>query len=146
VAHAALIGGLLLTAGCAEMYPLMELRSALSREFPEAGIGVSLSDGLMLTVTMTNGPSPAAPCDSQAAFALRVAEYVRHSYQHFDSLQTVSISFVQRASGDPARATSTHLPFRFSRAALETGQLAADSTSAVTLCELDAPPPTPGSP
>lgn len=135
--HRTLILLLLLAASCRDAYHLATLQGALSREFHDAGIGVSLTDGLILTVTFVNGPSTDAPCDSQAALAYRVADFVRHNYQGFDSLWTVSIAFEHRGSGGPTTTTSTHIPFRFGRAALQTGLLAADSAGVVGVCEMD---------
>jgi hypothetical protein len=136
-----LLAILLVAVGCVDALNLMTLRRGLTREFHEDGIGVSLTDGLILTVTIANGVSADSPCESQVAFALRVADYVRRNYQDFDSLRTVSVAFVPGGSGGPMMATSTHLPFRFTRTALQTGLLAADSASAVVLCELDTDPP-----
>lgn len=127
---------LLLASGCADAFSLMSLRRALGKEFPNDTIGVSLTDGLVLTVTFVQDSSANAPCDRLTAFALRVAAQVRRNYAGFQSLQTISIAFAHRESGGSTRTTSSHLPFRFSRTALETGLLAADSASAQTLCEL----------
>jgi len=127
---------LLLAAGCADAYNLMSLRSALVKEFPSDTIGVSLTDGLVLTVTFVKDASEKAPCDSLTAFALRAATAVRRNYPGFESLNMVSIAFSHRESGGSTRTTSSHLPFRFSRAALESGRLADDSASAQALCEL----------
>jgi hypothetical protein len=132
---------LFLAAGCADALGLMTLRRSLTREFHEDDIGVSLTDGMALTVTFVNEPAADATCDSLAAFALRVAASVRRNYQGFDSLHTVSVAFGRRGPDDSVRATPSHLPFRFSRSALQAGLHAADSASAVALCELDAWPP-----
>jgi len=131
-----LLAALLFAAGCADAVSLMSLRSALVKEFPNDTIGVSLTDGLALTVTFVKDASANAPCDSLTAFALRVAKAVRRSYEGFEALQMVSIAFAHRESGGSTGTTSSHLPFRFSRTALETGRLAADSASAQALCEL----------
>jgi hypothetical protein len=137
---------LLLAAGCAEVHHLATLRSALSRRFQEPGIGVSLTDGLYLTVTFIDGPWPDAVCERQVPFALRVAGYVRDNYQEFNVLQSVSVAFARRGSGNSMPTTSTHPPFRFARSALQAGTLAADSASAVALCELDMGRPAGDSP
>jgi hypothetical protein len=120
----------------------MSLRRELVKEFPNDTIGVSLTDGLALTVTFVKDSSAQASCDSLTALALRAAAVVRRDYDGFESLQMVSIAFAHRESGGSARTTSSRLPFRFSRTALESGQLAADSASAQALCELgmDYPP------
>lgn len=135
--HGARLIFLLLAAGCGDMYDLISLRNGLRREFQETAVGVSLTDGLILTVTLVSNPLAQASCDSQAAHALRVARYVRDNYHNFDSLHTVSIAFARGRSPGLVKATSTQLPFRFARAALQTGQLEADSAGAVELCLLD---------
>lgn len=130
----------LLAVGCVDAVDLVRLRSGLTKEFHEDAIGVSLTDGLVLTVTFVNDGPAVAPCDSLAALSMRVAAFVRGNYEGFDSLQTVSIAFAHRDADSPGRATASRLPFRFSRAALQSGQLSADSASAVALCALDADP------
>lgn len=131
-----LLAVLLLAPGCRDAVSLMSLRRELVKEFPNDTIGVSLTDGLALTVTFVNDSSAKTPCDSLTAFALRAAAAVRRNYEDFESLQMVSIAFAHRESSGSSRTTSSRLPFRFSRAALESGQLAADSASAQALCEL----------
>jgi hypothetical protein len=129
---------LLLVIGCAEIGHLYALRSGLSREFPDDHLGLSLANGMLLTVTFENGPAAEAPCRSQAVLAFRVAGYVRDHYQDFDSLWVVNVAFTQRRSFASARtATSTHLPFRFSRTALHDGLSATDSADVFALCEWD---------
>ena len=137
-----LLAVLLLAPGCRDAVSLMSLRRELVKEFPNDTIGVSLTDGLALTVTFVKDSSAKAPCDSLTAFALRAAAVVRRNYEGFDSLQMVSIAFAHRESSGSTKTASSHLPFRFSRTALETGHLAADSASAQALCELgmDYPP------
>jgi hypothetical protein len=129
---------MLLSVGCAEVGHLYALRSGLSREFPDEHLGISLANGMLLTVTFENGPAAEAPCRSQATLAFRVAGYVRDHYEDFDSLQVVNVAFTQRRSFAPGKtATSTHLPFRFSRTALHDGLSATDSANVFALCEWD---------
>jgi hypothetical protein len=135
--HGMLLAGLLLTGGCLDVYRLAVLRDDLSREFDEKGIQVTLTDGLILTVTFIDGPWLTAACDRQAELALRVARYVNDHYEGLDSLQVLSIAFTHRPSADSMAPTSTHLPFRFSPSALQAGRVAADSAAALALCELE---------
>lgn len=138
---AALLAALFLASGCADAYGLLTLRRALAREFHHEEIGVSVADGLALTVTFVNHPPADAPCDTLTAFALRVASYVSRTYPGFDTLQVVNVAFAYRGPDDTGRPASTHLPFRFSRAALRSGELAAESAGAEALCALDLPEP-----
>lgn len=143
-ASAALLPALLLALGCVDAYGLLTLRGALAREFHHEEIGVSVTDGLALTVTFVDHPQADAPCDTLTAFALKVASFVSRTYPGFDTLQTVGVAFAYRGPDDTGRPTSTHLPFRFSRAALRSGELAAESAGAEALCALDVPEPRTG--
>lgn len=138
---ASVLAALFLVSGCVDAYGLLQLRGALTREFHHEEIGVSVADGLALTVTFVNQPPADAPCDSLTAFALRVASFVSRTYPGFDTLQVVSVAFAYRGPDDTGRPTSTHLPFRFSRDALRSGELAAESAGAEALCALDVPEP-----
>ena len=125
---------------------LYALCSGLSQEFPRDHPGVSLANGMLLTVTFENGPAAEAPCNSQAALAFRVAGYVRDHYQDIDSLRLVNVAFAQRRSfASATTATSTHIPFRFSRAALRDGLTATDSAEVLAICEWDIRVDTSGS-
>jgi hypothetical protein len=128
---------LLFAAGCADAASLASLRRALTEEFHENDIGVSLSNGLVVEVTFVREGTAHAPCDTLTALALRIATSVRRNYGGFDTLQMVSVSIAQRWPDDPSRPRSAHLPFRFSRLSLQTGRVAADSLSAIAMCELD---------
>ncbi len=124
-------------AGCGDAVSLVALRQHLSTEFHNDDIGVTLTDGLILTVTVVDPAATAAPCERLAGMALEVAASVRRNYPGFDTLQTVGISFADRDPGNPRKKTTAHLPFRFSQASLLTGRVAAESASAVELCRLD---------
>ena len=139
--QAPLLAAIILAFGCVDAYGLLTLRRALAREFHHEEIGVSVTDGLALTVTFVNQPPADAPCDTLTAFALRVASFVSRTYPGFDTLQTVSVAFAHRGPDDSGRPTSAHLPFRFSRDALRSGELAAESAGAEALCALDLPEP-----
>jgi hypothetical protein len=118
----------------------------LTEEFHTSDIGVSLTDGLILTVTFINAPVAREPCLNQAALAMRVAGYVRNHYRGFDSLHVVSVAFEQRGPLGRRDTRGARLPFRFGRAALETGLTAADTAGTVALCDLDLPVSSPGLP
>jgi len=125
---------LLLATGCGDAPHLGLLQRGLREEFHHDAIGVSLTDGLILTVTFVDGPWAEASCEAQARLAFQAAEYVRDHYLDFDSLLTVSIAFGRRESTESSRVTSTHLPFRFARTSLEAGLRAADKADAVMFC------------
>ena len=84
---------LLLPASCKDARDLLSIRAALGREYPDTQVGLSVTDGLILTVTLTDSPLLLAPCDRQVAMAMRVATFVRDHYPGFDSLQVINIGF-----------------------------------------------------
>ena len=126
---------LLLPASCGDARDLLSLGVALNREYPDTHVGVSLTSGLILTVTLGDSPLLLAPCDSQVALAMRVANFVRDHYSAFDSLSVINIAFTARRSRDPMPKRATRLPFRFARTAVSAGLGAPDSTRAVDTCQ-----------
>lgn len=127
---------LLLPAACRDAQDLLFLGFALNREYADTHVGVSLTDGLILNVTMAGSPLLRAPCDSQAALAMHVAAFVRDHYDGFDSLQIISIAFTPQRSPEPMASSAPQLPFRFPRAAISSGLRASDSARAVESCKV----------
>jgi hypothetical protein len=124
----------ILTTGCRDARDLLSLGRALDGEYPGTQVGVTLTDGLILTVTMADSPLLRAPCDSQAVLAMQVATLVRARYPGFDSLQAVHVAFTPARSAEPLSGKAAHLPFRFARTAIRAGLGAADSAAAVDAC------------
>ncbi len=125
----------MLTTACRDVRSLLSLDRALNREYVGTHVGVSLADGLILTVTMADSPLLRAPCDSQAVLAMQVATFVRAQYSGFHSLQAVHVAFTPSRSAEPLTGKAAHLPFRFAQTAIRVGLGASDSASAVDACK-----------
>lgn len=133
---------LLLAGGCADIPPLISLRAALSREFPDTPIGVRLTDESFLTVTMGISLQPGS-CEARVGSALRIAALVRDRYPNFPSLRLVAVEFAAPRSGEARGPAAPGFPIRFSREAIEAGLSAPDSVQALGNCtawdELNGP-------
>jgi hypothetical protein len=125
----------LLTSSCREASDLFALGGALKHEYPDSQLSVSLTDGLILTVTVADSALAVGSCESQAAMATRIASFVRGNYGGFNSLQTVSIAFTSRPRQGRTTTGAAGLPFRFARTLLNAGVTRADSTRAVESCK-----------
>ena len=124
---------LLLSISCSDARQLISLSRDFNREYPDTRVGVSLTDRIILTVTLGDSPLVLAPCERQAGLAVRVAGFLRDHYEGLDSLSTVSIAFTTRKpEGIPPK--QVRLPFRFAPAAIRAGLTAADSARAVAAC------------
>ncbi len=98
--------------GCADLKDLLSLQQGLAREFETSAIGVNLNNSAYLTVTFSNAPIADQPEPEQAAFARRVAEYVRDHYARYDQLQSIQVGFAS-VKGVGITFTRTRLPYRF---------------------------------
>ena len=133
--HAALCLLLLVTASCRDLRDLSELGAALQQQYPDARVSVSLTDGLILTVTVADSAFAAASCEGQAAVATRIASLVRSNYGGFDSLQTLSVAFASSRSRGRATTGSAGSHFRFAPDRLSRGLTPIDSTRGVEFCK-----------
>jgi hypothetical protein len=124
----------LLTGSCQDVRDLSALGASLKQEYPDSEVSVSLTDGLILTVTVADSAFFHGSCEGQAAVATRVASVVRESYGGFPSLTTVSIAFAPSRSRTRTTAAAG-LPFRFEPSVLSAGLSQADSTRAVESCK-----------
>jgi len=124
----------LLTMGCRDVQDLASLGAALNEQYPNSPVSVSLTDGLILTVTVADSALAVASCESQAAVAMRIAESVRDNYGGFRSIDIISIAFAPRV-GVRATVTATALPTRFARTLVSGGLTGADSVKAVESCK-----------
>ena len=105
---------LVMAAACADLKDIISLQRDLAREFETPAIGVNINNSVHLTITFSNSPAAVLPDAEQAAFARRVAEYVRDHYVGYDRLQTISVGFATVKGGGPVRFTTTRVPYRFS--------------------------------
>ena len=125
----------LLTLSCQDVRGLFELGAALKHEYPDSQVSVSLTDGLILTVTVADSSFAVPSCERQAAVATQIATFVRRNYRGFDALQTISVAFASRRPQVRTTASAAGLPFRFARTLLSAGLTRADSTRAVESCK-----------
>jgi hypothetical protein len=125
----------LLTVSCRDVKDLLALGAALKHQYPDSQVSVSLTDGLILTVTVADSGFAVASCEGQAAVAMRIASFVRGNYAGFDGLRTISIAFASSRSQVRTTASAAGLPFRFGRTLLGAGLTQADSTRAVESCK-----------
>ena len=132
---AALCLSFLPTASCRDAQDLYTLAGALKHEYPDYRVSVSLTDGLILTLTVADSALAVASCESQATVAMRIARFAGANYGGFNSLQTVSIAFASERSRDRTTARAAGLPFRFASTLVSAGITQADSTRAVESCK-----------
>lgn len=98
--------------GCADLKDLLSLQRDLSRGFPGSAINVNVSNSAYLTIVFSNSPEAALPEPEQAAFARRVAEFVRDHYARYDQLQSIQVGFAS-VKGVGVTFRSTRIPYRF---------------------------------
>src|SRR5512144_1297020 len=118
---------------CHDVGLVYRLTTALNREFAGTRMGVSLTDGILLTVTVADSVLVAASCQTQVGVAMRVGRFLRRHDTDLASLQVVNVAFApgRKEAAAPARA---RLPIRFSPARIGAGLSASDSTDAVGSC------------
>ena len=133
--HAALCLSFLLTVSCRDLRDLYKLGAALNQQYPDSRVSVSLTDGLILTVTVADSTFAVTSCEGQAAVATRIATLVRGNYGGFDSLQTISVAFASSRASGRATAGAAGSHFRFAPNVLRRGLTPADSTRAIESCK-----------
>ena len=74
---------------------------------------MNLNNSAYLTVTFSNSTAADLPEVERAAFARRVAEYVRDHYAAYDKLQSIQVGFSSVRGGGVVHVTSTQIPYRF---------------------------------
>ena len=104
-------------AACAAFKDLIALQRGLMAEFPTAVINVNLTND-HLSVLFQDSTTANLPEVERAAFARRVAEFVRDHYAGYDKLANVSIGFSQTKRLGPLTSTRTETPYSFSHAEL----------------------------
>jgi hypothetical protein len=98
-------------------------------------MGVALTDGIILTVTVADSVLVTASCQEQVAVAMRVGRFLRQHESDLASLQAVNVAFAPGRKDASAPARNAHLPIRFSPAKIRAGLSASDSTDAVGSCK-----------
>jgi hypothetical protein len=103
---------------CADLTEILSLQQSLAHEFGTSAISVNLHGSAYLSVIFSNSPIAALTDSAQAAFARRVAEYVRDHYSHYERLQSIQVGFASERGGFGVRVTSTRVPYQFTPAEL----------------------------
>ena len=123
----------LLCVACRDVGHLYRLTTALNREFAGTRMGVSLTDGIILTVTVADSVLVTASCQTQVGVAMRIGRFLRQHDSDLASLQVVNVAFAPGRKGAAAPARP-RLPIRFSPARISAGLSASDSVAAVGSC------------
>ena len=121
-------------AACRDVSRLANLGHALNDEYAPTRLGVSLTDQILLTVTVGDSALALASCEVQVAFAMRIGRFLRERYPGLDGLQVVNVAFTAGFKREAAQSRA-HLPIRFRPAAVQAGLQAQDSTEAVGSCQ-----------
>ena len=124
----------LLCVACHDVGHLYRLTTALNQEFAETRMGVSLTDQIILTVTVADSVLVTASCQTQVGLAMRIGRFLREYDTDLASLQVVNVAFATRRKGTSVPARNAHLPIRFSPVRIRAGLSASDSTDAVGSC------------
>lgn len=124
-----------LCAGCRDVTRVLRLTNGLHHEFAATRMGVSLTDGLILTVTVVDSVLVTAPCQTQVAVAMRVGRFLQQHDAELESVQVINVAFAPGRTDAAVPAHSAHLPIRFSRATVAGGLGTSDSTEAVGSCK-----------
>lgn len=109
---------LAITSACADLKDLLSLQQGLVQEFQTSAINVNVSNTAYLTVVFSNSANADLPETERAAFARRVAEYVRDHYAHYDQLQNISVGFASVKGAAGFHVTNTQVPYQFTPADL----------------------------
>ncbi len=104
-------------AACADFKDLIALQRGLMAEFPTAVINVNLTNDHLSVLFQDSTTANLAEVE-RAAFARRVAEFVRDHYAGYDKLANVSIGFSQTKRLGPLTSTRTETPYSFPHAEL----------------------------
>ncbi len=98
---------------CSDLGELMSLQQELTHEFNTGAVNVNTNNAVHLTVIFSNSPAAELPDSDRAAFARRVAEYVRDHYPGYERLQTIRIGFAKVSGAGAVKFTSSRAPYRF---------------------------------
>ena len=108
---------LLSLLGCAELGALVALQQGMAREFHEYGISINISNA-SLTVSLANSAADSLPEVEKAAYARRVAEYVRDHFPKYSSLASIDVRFASVAKTGPVTYSQSSAGFHFTPADL----------------------------
>jgi hypothetical protein len=103
----------LAASGCADLRDLMTLQGGLVREFQHSDVTVNVTGGTHLMVVFQNSSFASLPDAERAAFAHRVAVFVRDHYGGYGRLHSVGVGFASRTAVGPVSYTNSAMPYTF---------------------------------
>ncbi len=80
LARALLPAAMIAALACGEFGDMLALQRGLVHQFGMDAVSINVNNGNALTVTFTNSQAATLPDPDRAAFARRVAEFVRDHY------------------------------------------------------------------
>ncbi len=101
-----------LSLACGDLREIISLQQGLAREFHDPGVNINLNNAVHLTVLFADSSRAALPDSDRAAFAFRVAEYVRDHYARYDTLQTISVGFATVKQTGPITFKNSRVLYR----------------------------------
>ena len=125
----------LLCVTCRDAGHVYRLVTALNDEFGGTRMGVSLTDGIILTVTVADSVLVTASCQTQVEVAMRIGRFLQQHDADLTSLQVVNVAFAPGRKDASTPTRNAHLPIRFSPAKIRAGLSASDSADAVGSCK-----------
>ena len=105
---------------CGEFGDMLALQRGLVHQFGMDAVSINVNNGNVLTVTFTNSQAATLPDPDRAAFACRVAEFVRDHYREYPSLARVNVGFARVSSVGLVTISHTDVPYSFTTADLGT--------------------------
>jgi len=87
------------------------------REFHEPGISINITNAY-LTVTLANSAADSLPEVEKAAYARRIAEYVRDHYPKYSSLTSIDVGFASVTKTGPVTYSQSSARYHFTPADL----------------------------
>lgn len=124
----------MLCAHCRDASRVRDLATALNGEFAAGKVGVMLTDGVVLTVTVVDSALVVGSCETQVGVGMRVGRFLRDYDPEVGSLLALNVAFAPGRKDAPMPVRHAHLPIRFNPARVAAGLAATDSTSAVSSC------------
>jgi hypothetical protein len=103
------------------MSAMMALQQKLAKEFNTQNIGIKITNGTHLGVTLQNSQMANLPKSEQASKARQIALFVRDHYDAWRNLSTISVVFIQQDRYGPVSVTKTQAAFSFKPSELESG-------------------------
>jgi hypothetical protein len=113
VGKGALLAAAIGALACGALKDMLALQRGLSHEFGTDAISVNVNNGAVLTVLFTNSDAATLASPDRAAFARRVAEYVRDHYAEYGGLARINVGFSRVRQTGVVTVTNNDVPYSF---------------------------------